>query len=119
ASLDVALVPSWEEPFGRVVAEAMAAGVPVVATRRGGPAEQIQDGVTGLLAEPRRPDLWVEPIRRLLTDDDLRTRIVDEARRHAAASFDPARSVRRVMELYESLLPSRARLERSTFADSC
>ena len=37
ASLDVVLVPSWEEPFGRVVVEAMAAGAAVVATNRGGP----------------------------------------------------------------------------------
>ena len=41
-------MPSWEEPFGRVVAEGMAAGVPVVATRCGGPAELIEDGLTGV-----------------------------------------------------------------------
>ena len=88
ASIDVLLVPSWEEPFGRVVAEAMAAGVPVVATSRGGPAELITDGVTGYLAEPQRPDLWVEPSRRLLTDANLRRRISEEARRRVVSVVD-------------------------------
>src|SRR4029079_1777854 len=58
SSFDVLLVPSWEEPFGRVAAEGMAAGVPVVATSRGGPAELIEDGVTGFLATPRAPEMW-------------------------------------------------------------
>ena len=39
AAVDLLLVPSWEEPFGRSVVEAMAAGVPVLATDVGGPAE--------------------------------------------------------------------------------
>ena len=53
---DVALLPSWDEPFGRAVVEAMAMGAPIVATSVGGPAEIIRDGVDGLLVAPRRPD---------------------------------------------------------------
>jgi glycosyltransferase involved in cell wall biosynthesis len=120
ASLDVLLVPSWEEPFGRVAAEAMAAGVPVVATRRGGPAEQIEHGVTGFLIEPRRPELWVEPISRLLEDQALRKRMAARARAHASASLDPSTSVRLIGALYESLTSSgNGRLEPSTLVDSC
>ena len=44
--------PKWNEAFGNVVVEAMACGVPVVAYRRGGPAELVQPGVTGMLVEP-------------------------------------------------------------------
>ncbi len=53
---DVLVVPSHQEPFGTVLAEAMAAGTPVVATRVGGLAEVVADGETGLLVAPGRPD---------------------------------------------------------------
>jgi glycosyltransferase involved in cell wall biosynthesis len=79
-SLDVLLVPSWQEPFGRVVAEGMAAGVPVVATSVGGPAELIVDGESGLLAPPRSPDAWVEPICRLFEDPELARRLATGGR---------------------------------------
>jgi len=54
-TLKALLVPSWEEPFGRVAIEAMAAGVPVVGTNAGGLKEIIQDGVTGFLVPPHDP----------------------------------------------------------------
>ena len=54
--LDVLVAPSREEPFGTVLAEAMAAGTPVVATRVGGLAETVVDGETGRLVAPGRPD---------------------------------------------------------------
>ncbi|MBW3652753.1 MAG: glycosyltransferase family 4 protein [Actinobacteria bacterium] len=54
--LDVLVAPSRQEPFGTVLAEAMAAGTPVVATRVGGLAEVVADGVTGRLVAPGRPD---------------------------------------------------------------
>jgi glycosyltransferase involved in cell wall biosynthesis len=54
--LDVLVAPSRQEPFGTVLAEAMAAGTPVVATRVGGLAETVADGTTGLLVAPGRPD---------------------------------------------------------------
>jgi glycosyltransferase involved in cell wall biosynthesis len=53
---DVLVLPSHQEPFGTVLSEAMAAGTPVVATRVGGLAEVVVDGVTGRLVEPGRPD---------------------------------------------------------------
>jgi glycosyltransferase involved in cell wall biosynthesis len=53
---DVLVAPSRQEPFGTVLAEAMAAGTPVVATRVGGLAETVADGETGRLVSPGRPD---------------------------------------------------------------
>jgi glycosyltransferase involved in cell wall biosynthesis len=53
--LDVLVAPSRQEPFGTVLAEAMAAGTPVVATRVGGLAEVVADGETGRLVAPGRP----------------------------------------------------------------
>jgi glycosyltransferase involved in cell wall biosynthesis len=100
ASLDVVLVPSWQEPFGRVVAEAMAAGVPVVATSRGGPAELIEDGASGYLAEPRNPDAWLEPVSGLLADTKLRARICLEGRRRVVAALDRQETLDRIVRLY-------------------
>lgn len=74
-SLDALLVPSWEEPFGRVVIEAMALGVPVVATSVGGPAEIIRDDVEGILLAPRDPGRWAEAITRLVDSVALRRRL--------------------------------------------
>ncbi len=54
--LDVLVAPSYQEAFGTVLSEAMAVGVPVVATRVGGLAEVVNDGVTGRLVEPGDPN---------------------------------------------------------------
>nr|MBA3328119.1 glycosyltransferase family 4 protein [Solirubrobacterales bacterium] len=54
--LDVLVAPSRQEPFGTVLAEAMAAGTPVVATRVDGLPEVVADGETGRLVSPGRPD---------------------------------------------------------------
>ena len=55
----------WVEAFGNVAIEALACGVPVVSYKRGGPAEIVQDGVTGWLVEPDSLDGLVEAIARL------------------------------------------------------
>ncbi|NEO33703.1 MAG: glycosyltransferase family 4 protein [Symploca sp. SIO3C6] len=62
------MTPRWIEAFGNVVIEALACGVPVIAYRRGGPAEIIEDGKTGLVIEPDSVDALVEAIGKL---DDI------------------------------------------------
>lgn len=71
AAADVCLIPSLQEGFGIVALEAMALGVPVVASRVGGLAEIVQDGVTGLLAPPGEATLLAETVERLLTQPEL------------------------------------------------
>jgi glycosyltransferase involved in cell wall biosynthesis len=99
-SIDVLLVPSWEEPFGRVVAEAMAAGVPVVATDRGGPAELIEDGVSGHLLAPRDPGAWADLCVRVLSDAAARTDTGEHGRRRVITLLDRRTSVERVLRMY-------------------
>jgi glycosyltransferase involved in cell wall biosynthesis len=64
--LDVLVAPSHQEPFGTVLSEAMAVGTPVVATRVGGLAEVVDDGVTGRLVEPGEPDLLAAAVLEVL-----------------------------------------------------
>jgi glycosyltransferase involved in cell wall biosynthesis len=68
--LDVLVAPSRQEPFGTVLAEAMAAGTPVVATRVGGLAEVVADGVTGRLVAPGRPDELAAAVLEVLAARD-------------------------------------------------
>jgi glycosyltransferase involved in cell wall biosynthesis len=65
--LDVLVLPSYQEPFGTVLAEAMAVGTPVVATRVGGLAEVVEDGVTGRLVEPGDPGRLAEAVLDVLS----------------------------------------------------
>jgi glycosyltransferase involved in cell wall biosynthesis len=81
--VDILLVPSWEEPFGRVVLEGMASGVTVIATAIGGPSEVIRDGVDGVLLPPRTPDRWAAAASALLLDPARRSRIGAAARARA------------------------------------
>lgn len=72
-SADVVACCPWYEPFGMVAVEAMACGVPVAASKVGGLAETVIDGVTGVHVPPRAPDRIASSLATLLTDDRLRT----------------------------------------------
>lgn len=100
AALDLVLVPSWEEPFGRTVIEAMAAGVPVAATAIGGPAEILDHGRTGLLLAPHEPWRWVEEIGPLLDDGRRRAEMAALAGAEARRRFGIEQHVDAVLEVY-------------------
>lgn len=91
------------EPFGQVVVEAMAAGVPVVAAAAGGPAEVVTDGVDGLLVPPGDPDALAAAIGRLLEDPDLRESLAGAGVR-TAQRFRPERIAAEVEAVYRSVL---------------
>jgi glycosyltransferase involved in cell wall biosynthesis len=99
AAVDVLLLPSWKEAFGRVAIEAMAAGVPVAATEVGGPAEIIRAGVDGILLAPRDPDGWAQALVPVLADARLRSAMGERARERAQ-DFSLAAHAAAVRTLY-------------------
>ncbi len=70
-SADVVVAAPWYEPFGIVPVEAMACGVPVVASAVGGMLDTVLPEVTGLLVEPRDPVALASAVRRLLDRPEL------------------------------------------------
>jgi phosphatidylinositol alpha 1,6-mannosyltransferase len=81
--MDVFVNASEEEPFGIVLVEAMALGVPVVAVARGGPLEIIDPGRSGELAETGAPASLARALTGLVGDPDLRRRRAEEGLRAA------------------------------------
>jgi glycosyltransferase involved in cell wall biosynthesis len=107
AELDVLVHSSViPEPFGQVVLEGMAAGLPVVAPNAGGPAELITDGVDGLLVAPGEVEALATALKRLHDDPALRDRL-GEAARVTASAFTPERAARQLVENYRTLLANR------------
>lgn len=80
-ALDVVVVASESEPFGLTALEAQASRTPVIGTRAGGLPEFVVHEQTGLLVAPFDAEALATALERLLTDDELRTRLVDEAER--------------------------------------
>jgi glycosyltransferase involved in cell wall biosynthesis len=87
SQIDLLVLPSEAEGFGLVLIEAMAAGVPVVATNAPGIRDVVRDGQTGLLVPVGAPDRLASTIARLLNDAPLRKRLVDTARADVTDRF--------------------------------
>jgi len=82
---DVFCLPTVQEGFGLVFAEAMAAGLPVVACRAAAVPEVVEDRRTGLLVNPRSPDELAMAMETLLTNPGLRGEMGEAGRRRAEA----------------------------------
>jgi len=96
--------PSRLESFGLVVVEAMSCGVPVVFTRHGPGPEIVEDGVTGLLADPSSADDVQNKIVRLLDDDPLAKRLVAAAHHAIETKFSAEQCAAKSEEFYRQLL---------------
>ena len=103
----IVVCPSRREGYGVVAREAMAYGRPVVATRVGGLADAVEDGVTGLLVPARDPAALRAAIERLLADRELRRRLGDAARRSATERFSWDAATRATLAAYLDALRDR------------
>ncbi|MBA2246396.1 MAG: glycosyltransferase, partial [Gemmatimonadetes bacterium] len=99
-ALDLLVVPSHYEGFGLVVAEAMAAGTAVIATRTSNFPELITDGIEGRLVPPRDPPALAETILELLHDPELRARMGRAGRERVRREF----TLERMLDRHEELL---------------
>jgi len=109
AAMDVFVLCSIGEGISNTILEAMATGLPVVATRVGGNPELVVDGNTGFLVVPRSPAALAAPLRRYLEDPGLVAHHGRSARDLAEAEFSLERMVGAYEELYERLLDVKGR----------
>jgi len=107
-ALDVLLLPSWEEPFGRALIEAMAMGVPVVATNVGGPPEIVEDGREGYLVSPREPGAWARAIRHIADEPERGAEMGRAGRRRVQEAFTVDHHVATMLDVYGRVMASPA-----------
>jgi glycosyltransferase involved in cell wall biosynthesis len=97
---DAFVLPTRSEAFANVILEAMAAALPVIATRVGGVAEAVVDGKTGILVEPRQPDQLAAAIQRLAYDRLLARRYGLSGQERVLKQFTWAEIADRYIEAY-------------------
>jgi len=102
--LDVFVLPSRTEGCPIVVLEAMAMGVPVVATNVGGTPELVENNVTGLLVQSNAPDELARSIVELLTDRERAEKMGREGHERAFSVFHPKKFIENVEHMYLELL---------------
>jgi glycosyltransferase involved in cell wall biosynthesis len=104
SSWDLYVQPSLAEGLGISVLEAMAAGIPVVASDVGGLKEVIDDGATGFLIPPRDTGALATKIERLASEATLRAKMGEAARAHVIEHFNLERESQAIRTAYEELL---------------
>lgn len=104
---DVFVLSSWWEGLGRALTEAMAAGLPVVATNVNGVPELVIEGQTGFLVPPQRPQALADRIIYLLRNPDVAKQLGQNAYRKVVPAFDANFMVQRISSLYQELLDAK------------
>lgn len=104
AIASMVVMPSHSEGSPNVLLEAMAAGVPVIATRVGGVPEIATSEETALLTEPRNPEALADAMARMLADGALRERLARNAKELAEKQYSPEAYRRSLLGIYEKVL---------------
>lgn len=104
ADLDVVAVPSWEEPFGLVVTEAMAMERPVVGYDSGALPEIVTHGVEGILTPPKDTDALADALIALMQNPAKRETMGKAGRERVLRQFQPRRQADEVAEIYRRIV---------------
>ena len=102
SSLDIFVLPSLNEGMGRVLVEAMATGLPIVATKVGGVPELVKNGINGYLVPPGDKDSMADSIVSLLKNPSLASRMGEKGR-EMSKNFSAQRMVLEIESLYKKL----------------
>jgi len=102
--MDVFVLPSINEGMGRALVEAMAMGLPCVASSVGGVPEVVTDGETGLLVPAEDPSALAEAIIRLAKDKKLAQKIAKAGQRKARSDFGAKTMVDRISAVYRNFI---------------
>jgi glycosyltransferase involved in cell wall biosynthesis len=108
ACTDILLAPSRREALSLTLLEAASFGIPVVASKVGGIAEAVADGVTGLLVDAEDVDRLGDAICRMMDDAALRYRMGVAARQRYESLFEVSRMARTTLDVYEELIAERS-----------
>jgi len=101
--MDIYVSPSLGESFGMVIVEAMALGLPVVSFASGGPAEIIDNGLSGLLIPAGDTPGLIRAIESLVADSSLRGGLARAARERFQSAFAAQRMTRQMERLFQDL----------------
>ena len=100
---DLLIHHARQEPLGRVLLEAAASGVPIIATRVGGTAEILSDGESARLIPPDNPHALAEAILELHDQVDQRSRFIEAARRRVCSAFPIERAAGNLATVWAEL----------------
>ena len=104
SGIDLLLLPSEEEPFGRVLIEAMATERPVISTDCGGPKDIIIDGITGKLIPPKDVDALASAMVEIASHKDVAFKMGKRGRYEAEQRFSSEMMTRKIEQVYRELL---------------
>ena len=103
-AVDLSLLPSWDEPFANVMLESMAMGTPLLVSDVGGGPELVEDGVSGRLLPPRRPERWAARRARAARATGPRSPGWASARVRRTARFNDEAHARDMLAVYARVL---------------
>lgn len=107
SSAEVLIMPSHYESFGMVALEAMACGIPVVASQVGGLAFLVQDGMTGYVVPDDEPQVLAERLIQLITNPQLRQQLGRQACEYAQ-EYDWQKVTERIIKVYQEVISNQA-----------